>query len=351
MSWFNGCDIEGEAAGSALSSPRGHAGIDERLRVTVRSSLGGSGGVVVCGESASLREGGDVVTGEERNAGESGSGAGGGGANELFRTADSERDGNGSSSSGNNNDDSSTDGSDSSPSLTPSTSDSASVTTTKGRRAGKTGADAAGAASVKTKTNEKGGEEGGRAGRGGGRGKLFGLKAAWLTRTAAAVGRGQTGSQEAKRKRRDEDQTEKGEDGDEGVASGSKPIGRASAGGEGGGAKRRRHDDTGGGYVASSPSTRRRGMFSSPRSMLRGRWRSPAADPWRKHAKTLKAVAEQEARSLLLRRARLRAQASTACGFRPVWVLSLRVGMVVLAMVGKLRSGGVAAVVEWQLWW
>lgn len=75
--------------------------------------------------------------------------------------------------------------------------------------------------------------------------------------------------------------------------------------------KRRRVDKSGKRALASpaasvrSEGGRSTASFGGISRMLRSR--SPV-DPWRKHDKTLKAVAEQEARTLLLRRARLRAQ-------------------------------------------
>lgn len=88
--------------------------------------------------------------------------------------------------------------------------------------------------------------------------------------------------------------------------------------GGGGGGKRRRHrrsagddDDDAGDEPSASP-----GRFT-----LRGLRRagSPAVNPWKRHSKTLRAVAEHEARTVLLRRARLRAQVSALPRLRRCW--------------------------------
>ncbi|CAM9720303.1 unnamed protein product, partial [Ectocarpus sp. 12 AP-2014] len=143
---------------------------------------------------------------------------------------------------------------------------------------------------------------------------------AWLKRKAPAT---TNGSQRkiTKRKRRDEkgeeqeeDASKPTEDGDsERAQSGAKKRRRASVGGS----------NTGDGSLASPSSanryvaeTRARGAPFSPRCLLGDRWSSSTADPWKKHAKTLRAVAEQEARTLLLRRARLRAQVHELARFR-----------------------------------
>ncbi|CAM9575821.1 unnamed protein product, partial [Scytosiphon promiscuus] len=184
------------------------------------------------------------------------------------------------------------------------------------------------ARSASKKATEHGGVAGGgnkeeRKKGGGGKGEkqgLFGFRA-WFQRApaAAAATASTADSKKIKRKRWDEEDPEQQQQEE---ADSSSTTG-AAVGGEGGesGAKRRRH--AGDGSIApSSPENRSitvegqgggRGAFFSPRRVLSGRWHSsPAICPWKKYDRTLRVVAEQRARTLLLRRARLRAQASSA---------------------------------------
>lgn len=137
---------------------------------------------------------------------------------------------------------------------------------------------------------------------------------AWLKRKAPATTNGSQ-RKKTKRKRWDEKEEEKVEDASKSADDGN------SERGESGRKKRHRPSvggsNTGDDSLASPSSTNRsvaesraRGAPFSPRRLLGERWSSSAVDPWKRHAKTLRAVAEQEARTLLLRRARLRAQVS-----------------------------------------
>lgn len=144
---------------------------------------------------------------------------------------------------------------------------------------------------------------------------IFGVGAAWrrskttgADAAATATASNNRNQKPSKRKRSSEKQETHREQGG----------GDEEEGGGGGGGKRRRHrrsagddDDDAGDEPSASP-----GRFT-----LRGLRRagSPAVDPWKRHSKTLRAVAEHEARTLLLRRARLRAQVSALPRLRRCW--------------------------------
>ncbi|CAM9441381.1 unnamed protein product, partial [Ectocarpus sp. 4 AP-2014] len=143
---------------------------------------------------------------------------------------------------------------------------------------------------------------------------------AWLRRKAPATTNGSQ-RKKTKRKRWDEKEEEQEEDASKPTDDGDSERGRS-------GAKKRRRPSVGGsntgdGSLASPSSAnhsvaeaRARGAPFSPRRLLGDRWSSSTADPWKRHAETLRAVAEQEARTLLLRRARLRAHVYELARFR-----------------------------------
>lgn len=165
----------------------------------------------------------------------------------------------------------------------------------------------------------KGDRTAGAGGRGGG---IFGWLRKITAASAAAEAPSKNEKKEAKRERSDETEQDQEEEGESTSMSTT-----TATGGDGGGdegedrtnKRRRRAGDTnaGDGSLASpssntksalDESSRGRGSFFSPNRMLRGRWGSSAVDPWRRHDKTLRVVAEHQARTLLFRRARLRAQ-------------------------------------------
>ena len=267
-----------------------------RLHIKVRSSLAGGG-------DDHYSESGSV------SSGASGSGSDGGSSSEEGSSSDS-------------------------------STGSGSSTDTEGNDAVTTGAGEKGA-STKLRDNMRkqkgpavgrGGEGSGEGeeegGKGKGKGGIFGSGAPWrrsktagaeaAEEAAAEVADNKSNAQTPKKRKRLKEKSrarhEQGGGGEE----------------EGGGAKRRRHrrsanDDSGDeppaspsasahGSAAGSPVRGRRAFVSPGRLMLRGLRRagSPAVDPWRMHRKTLGAVAEHEARTLLVRRARLRAQASAS---------------------------------------
>lgn len=273
MNWFNGYDVGGEAADSRLNTSSGwQQEKGDRLYVKVRGSIEGGGHSGGVGEGGKERERNDRARQEEESEEESDDG-----------------------------DSDSSEGSGSGSTYT-SSSPSPSGKATKG---------------------------GGTAGKGGRGGGMFG----WLRKTTAASSSSAAApnKKEAKRKRWHNTEQEQEEEGQSTSMSTAATSGRGGGGGEGEGEgrkkKRRRRrvgaNTAGDGPLASPSATTnnsldessRRGIssFLSPSRLLRGRGRSPAIDPWKRHGKTLRVVAEHQARTLLFRRARLRAQVGTRC--------------------------------------
>lgn len=281
MNWFTGHDVAAERTPSSSSGgwPQEPS---RRLRVKVRSNLAGgdapTGGIEEGGEDS-----GDDHSSETGSDGS---------------TSSSGSDGSGSSSEGSSSDSSAGSGS----------------STATGQDDGATGPDAERAA-----TKQKKGLAVGEKGRGK-PGGLFGVGAPW--RRTKTTGANATGPLATKTSTKNS--TKRKQPGEKkGQAE------QRGGGEEGGEAKRRRHRrsaerSTGDESLAPSPPSANGALTTSPllstrafvspgRLRLRGLRRagSPAVvDPWRRYGKTLRAVAEHEARTLLLRRARLRAQVS-----------------------------------------
>lgn len=300
MNWFNGYDVRG---GAAELSPGGWPQeTGTRLHVKVRSSLaGGDGGGGPTPEVTEI-----IEAGEEDNV----------------DAHSSEPISNSSSSSGSISGSDSSGSSGSRSSSSGSSATSGSPTVTEGD--GATGIGAEGVSTKlkdKTRKRKKDRAVGGQ-GAGGGGG--FGVVAPWRrTKTTGAeealMANKKHSQKTTKRKRggEKEEQKQKRE---------SDLAGVASSGGEDGGEakrRRRRHGSENnaaadGSLSSPSPATNDgladgplggSSAFVSPgRFLLRGPRR--AVDSWKRHSKTLRAVAEHGARTLLLQRARLRAQVS-----------------------------------------
>ncbi|CAM9681060.1 unnamed protein product, partial [Ectocarpus fasciculatus] len=262
MRWFNGHDADGRATRSTASGELAQRGTEseEPLYVKVLGVRSGATGET---PSQEKREENDE---EEADDGSSGSGSSGGG------------------------------------------SDSSSLSSVSASTAD--GDDAVGAHASddpKSAQNEKRPTAGG----------IFRLRA-WLKRKAPATINGSQ-RKKTKRKRWDEKEEEQEEDASKSTDDGDSERRRSGTN------KRRRpsvEDSNNGDGSPASPSstnrsiTRTRGAPFSPRRLLGDRWSSSTADPWKRHAKTLRAVAEQEARTLMFRRARLRAQVNELARFR-----------------------------------
>lgn len=258
MRWFNGYDAHGGANRSTTSGELPQRGRDSEEPLYVKV-LGVPNGTTGGTHAQEEREANDE---DDADDGGSGSGSSGGGSDS-------------------------------------SSLSSVSASTTDGDDA--VGARASG--DPKSAKNEKRPAAGG----------VFRVRA-WFKRKAPATTNGSQ-RKKTKRKRWDEKEEEQEEDASKSTNDGDSELG------ESGTNKRRRPSvgvsNTGDGSLASPSSanrsaaeTRARGAPFSPRRLLGDRWSSSTADPWKRHAKTLRAVAEQEARTLLFRRARLRAQVS-----------------------------------------